>query len=62
VIAEGVGIVASGPVTLEQSYIHYSSVFHAAFVKYLLDALQAGFVLPGKRRRSAPSGRRSSNP
>jgi len=48
VIAEGVGIVASGPVTLEQAYIHYSSVFHAAFVKYLLDALQAGFVLPGE--------------
>ena len=48
VIAEGVGIVATGPVTLEQAYIHYSSVFHAAFVKYLLDALQAGFVLPGE--------------
>jgi len=48
VIAEGVGIVASGPVTLEQAYIHYSSVFHAAFVKYLLDALQKGFVLPGE--------------
>ena len=48
VIAEGVGIVASGPVTLEQAYIHYSSVFHAAFVKYLLDVLQDGFVLPGE--------------
>ncbi len=48
VIAEGVGIIASGPVTLEQAYIHYSSVFHAAFVKYLLDALQEGFVLPGE--------------
>jgi ribulose-5-phosphate 4-epimerase/fuculose-1-phosphate aldolase len=48
VIAEGVGIVASGPVTLEQAYIHYSSVFHAAFVKYLLDVLQAGFVAPGE--------------
>ena len=48
VVAEGIGIVASGPVTLEQAYIHYSSVFHAAFVKYLLDALQAGFVLPGE--------------
>jgi ribulose-5-phosphate 4-epimerase/fuculose-1-phosphate aldolase len=48
VIAEGVGIVASGPVTLEQAYINYSSVFHAAFVKYLLDALHAGFVMPGE--------------
>jgi len=46
VIAEGVGIVASGPVTLEQAYIHYSSVFHAAYVKYLLDVLQEGFKLP----------------
>ena len=48
VIAEGVGIVATGPVTLEQAYIHYSSVFHAAYVKYLLDVLRAGFVLPGE--------------
>lgn len=48
VIAEGVGIVASGPVTLEQAYIHYSSVFHAAYVKYLLDVLQEGFFLPGE--------------
>ena len=48
VIAEGVGIVASGPVTLEQAYIHYSSVFHACYVKYLLDVLQDGFLLPGE--------------
>jgi len=48
VIAEGIGIVASGPVTLEQAYIHYSSVFHAAYVKYLLDVLQDGFRLPGE--------------
>jgi ribulose-5-phosphate 4-epimerase/fuculose-1-phosphate aldolase len=47
-IAEGVGIVASGPVTLEQAYIHYSSVFHACYVKYLLDVLQEGFLLPGE--------------
>jgi ribulose-5-phosphate 4-epimerase/fuculose-1-phosphate aldolase len=48
VVAEGVGIVASGPVTLEQAYIHYSSVFHACYVKYLLDVLQDGFRLPGE--------------
>lgn len=48
VIAEGVGIVAAGPMTIEQAYIHYSSVFHASFVKYLLDVLQTGFVLPGE--------------
>ncbi len=47
-IAEGVGIVAAGPVTLEQAYIHYSCVFHAAFVKYLLDVLQDGFRLAGE--------------
>jgi ribulose-5-phosphate 4-epimerase/fuculose-1-phosphate aldolase len=48
IVAEGVGIVASGPVTLEQAYIHYSSVFHACYVKYLLDVLQDGFRLPGE--------------
>jgi len=48
VVVEGVGIVASGPVTLEQAYIHYSSVFHACYVKYLLDVLQDGFRLPGE--------------
>jgi len=48
VVAEGIGIVASGPVTLEQAYIHYSSVFHACHVKYLLDVLQDGFRLPGE--------------
>ncbi|RJP25825.1 MAG: aldolase [Deltaproteobacteria bacterium] len=48
VVAEGIGIVAAGPVTLEQAYIHYSSVFHACYVKYLLDALQDGFRLPGE--------------
>ncbi len=50
VIAEGVGIVASGPVTLEQAYIHYSSVFHAAYIKYLLDVLREGFLLPGEEK------------
>ncbi len=48
-IAEGLGIVAGGTVTVEQAYINYSSVFHAAFVKYLLDLLTDGFRLPGER-------------
>jgi ribulose-5-phosphate 4-epimerase/fuculose-1-phosphate aldolase len=48
VVVEGIGIVASGPVTLEQAYIHYSSVFHACYVKYLLEVLQDGFRLPGE--------------
>ena len=48
-IAEGLGIVAGGTVTVEQAYIHYSSIFHAAFVKYLLDLLADGFRIPGER-------------
>jgi ribulose-5-phosphate 4-epimerase/fuculose-1-phosphate aldolase len=49
VIVEGVGIVAVGAVTVEQAYINYSSVFHAVFVKYLLDILREGFRLPGEK-------------
>ena len=48
VIVEGVGIVASGGVTIEQAYINYSSVFHSTFVKYLQDVLNEGFLLPGE--------------
>jgi ribulose-5-phosphate 4-epimerase/fuculose-1-phosphate aldolase len=49
VVVEGVGIVAGGTVTIEQAYINYSSIFHATFVKYLLDVLAEGFRLPGER-------------
>jgi ribulose-5-phosphate 4-epimerase/fuculose-1-phosphate aldolase len=48
-IAEGLGIVAGGTVTVEQAYINYSSVFHSTFVKYLLEVLSDGFLLPGER-------------
>lgn len=48
-IAEGLGIVAGGTVTVEQAYINYSSVFHSTFVKYLLDVLTEGFLLPGEK-------------
>ncbi len=48
IIAEGIGIVANGAVTVEQAYINYSSVFHATFVKYLFDLLGDGFLLPGE--------------
>ncbi len=48
VIVEGVGIIASGAMTVEQAYINYSSIFHAAFVKYLQDLLRDGFRLPGE--------------
>ena len=46
VVVEGLGIFASGGVTVEQAYINYSSVFHSTFVKYLQDLLQAGYLLP----------------
>lgn len=48
VIAEGVGILTVGPVSVEQAYIHYSSVFHGVYVKYLQDLLSEGFHLPGE--------------
>jgi ribulose-5-phosphate 4-epimerase/fuculose-1-phosphate aldolase len=49
VMAEGVGIVATGAITVEQAYINYSSVFHSTFVKYLADLLHDGFLLPGEQ-------------
>jgi ribulose-5-phosphate 4-epimerase/fuculose-1-phosphate aldolase len=48
VIVEGLGIFASGGVTVEQAYINYSSVFHSTFVKYLQDLLQTGFLCQGE--------------
>jgi ribulose-5-phosphate 4-epimerase/fuculose-1-phosphate aldolase len=48
VIVEGVGIFASGGVTVEQAYINYSSVFHSTFVKYLEDLLQEGYRFPAE--------------
>ena len=44
VMVEDLGIIATGPVTLEQAYINASSIFHAIFVKYLLDLLRDGFM------------------
>lgn len=48
-IIEGVGFVAIGTVTLEQAYITYSSIFHATFIKYMLDILEHGWRLPGEQ-------------
>lgn len=48
VIIEGIGIVATGAVTIEQAYINYSSIFHSTFVKYLQDVLDRGFLLTGE--------------
>lgn len=53
VVVEGVGIIASGAVTVEQAYINYSSVFHATFVKYLEDILREGFRLPEEKEAFA---------
>lgn len=50
VVVEGIGIVATGPLSIEQAFVNYSCVFHATFVKYLLDILSEGFPLPGERK------------
>ena len=42
-IIEGLGLVGSGSVTVEQAYIAYSTVFHASFLKFGLDILERGF-------------------
>jgi ribulose-5-phosphate 4-epimerase/fuculose-1-phosphate aldolase len=49
VIIQGVGIVATGGVTVEQAYIGFSTIFHTTFVKYCLDILKDGFLLPKER-------------
>lgn len=59
-IVEGLGIVAAGPATIEQAYVHYSSVFHATFVKYLEDLFRRGFLVAGEEE--ALSGFRDSWP
>ncbi len=41
ILVEGVGILATGSVTVEQAYINYSSVYHAVYVKTLFDLLCA---------------------
>src|SRR3990172_8195643 len=48
-VIEGLGVVATGGVTVEQSFIAFSMIFHTTFVKYLLDLLTDGFKLPGER-------------
>jgi ribulose-5-phosphate 4-epimerase/fuculose-1-phosphate aldolase len=48
-IIEGLGVVATGGVTVEQAYIGFSTIFHTTFVKYLLDVLTDGFKLPSEK-------------
>jgi ribulose-5-phosphate 4-epimerase/fuculose-1-phosphate aldolase len=49
VLIQGLGVVATGGVTVEQAYIGFSTIFHTTFVKYLLDILNDGFRLPEER-------------
>jgi ribulose-5-phosphate 4-epimerase/fuculose-1-phosphate aldolase len=46
IVVEGIGIIATGVLTVEQAYINWSSVFHSTFIKYLEDLLEIGFILP----------------
>jgi ribulose-5-phosphate 4-epimerase/fuculose-1-phosphate aldolase len=43
VIVEGLGIVGTGSVTVEQAYIGFSTIFHTTFLKFCLDVLEGGF-------------------
>lgn len=48
VILDGGIICASGALTVEQAYVNASSLWHALYIKYLLDVLTDGFLLPGE--------------
>ena len=48
IIAEGIGIIATGALTVEQAYINWSSVYHSTFIKYLEDLFENGYMLPGE--------------
>ena len=48
-IVEGLGIITSGSMTLEQAYINWSSLFHASYIKYLEEVLAHGFLLSNEK-------------
>lgn len=48
IVVEGIGIIASGALTIEQAYINWSSVFHSTYIKYLEDLFENGFMFPGE--------------
>lgn len=48
VLVEGIGLIAAGPLTLEQAYINLSSLFHALFVKVLHDLLHRPVTAAGR--------------
>ncbi len=50
VIIQNLGVVATGGITVEQAYIGFSTIFHTTFVKYLLDLLNEGFLLPNEQK------------
>ncbi len=45
-IIQGIGMAAHGSLTVEQAYISWSSLYHAACIKYLEDLLSCGMQLP----------------
>ena len=45
-LLDGGIICASGALTVEQAYVNASSLWHALYIKYLLDVLIDGFLLP----------------
>lgn len=49
IVVEGIGIIATGALTVEQAYINWSSVFHSTYIKYLEDLIEYGFMLPGEK-------------
>jgi len=48
-IIEGLGVVSTGGVTVEQAYIGFSTIFHTTFVKYCLDIVTDGFKLSNEK-------------
>jgi ribulose-5-phosphate 4-epimerase/fuculose-1-phosphate aldolase len=53
IVVEGIGIIATGALTVEQAYINWSSVFHSTYIKYLEDLLEHGFLIPGEAEEFA---------
>lgn len=49
-IVENIGLISHGSLTIEQSYIAWSSLLHATFIKYFEDLLTSGPQLPGEKQ------------
>lgn len=48
VVVEGMGIVAAGPLSVEQGYIYVSSLFHSLFVRYVESLMEPFSPLAGE--------------